>query len=78
MAKIKKWKTATGDYASPKTDEILEWLVNNIADQAIFVLDSDLPIKDIMEAVNKEYGFGYLNPETFEESIRDSVQFPIL
>ena len=30
-----------------------------------------------MEAINKEHGFGYLNPEMFEESIRNSVQFPI-
>ena len=78
MAKIKKWSNTAGNFISTKSDEILEWLIINISDSAIGCVDPDLDIEDVLEAISKEHGFGYMNPDAFLESIRELIAFPVL
>ena len=78
MAKIKKWKNTAGNFISTTSDEILEWLINNISDSAIGCVDPDLDIEDVLEAISNEHGFGYMNPDAFLESIRELIAFPVL
>jgi hypothetical protein len=60
-----------------KKDAVVEWLLNNISDQAPGPLDYEKGFADNVAALNNSFGYGYLDPDQHLQTILDSVKFPI-
>ena len=55
----------------------MEWLVNNIADEAMGSIKPGKSLSENLEQLNQDHGYAFLNPEKHEEYILELVDFPI-
>ena len=81
----KKWVTITQDengaqmitYAETKKSEFLEWLSENVADEALYPVDYSKSILENMKRLNLAYGRGREDPAILKAKIKVEIHFDV-
>ena len=81
MAKIEGWGSFDEDglftITAGKSNDVLKWMMMNIADDALGSFDPDMSVADNLTKINQDHGYGFLNPERHEEYINNMTTFDV-
>ncbi len=84
MAKFEKWGSfvnetyiPTAEASAVEETPALKWIMSNTGDDALDAFDSDLTVSQNLIKFKQTFGYGFLNPAKFEESIINMVVFDV-